>query len=161
MCHGWYVLVLAAASLLNAAEEFPCRSGKFVVQDVKIIQRQATRLGSGLIGSFDITVTLRNETGEDWSNVPLNVDLFEPDGTRVGAEAAPHTFKIDTSIRSEQEKVFTINRARGISKPVTVGSFHVSLAPEAAQSVMVSPGTAAGFLAADIMISRLRARLRD
>jgi hypothetical protein len=143
-------LLLFAAAVLAAAEDFPCRSGKFVVIDASIDQRTPQKTDSSLMGSFAITVTLRNETGEDWRKVPLDVDIFEQGGRRLGAGSSPHTFTIGTSIRSGEQKAFVVNRALPIQKPVKIGKFRVSLSPEAAQSMMVDPGKSAAFLAADL-----------
>jgi len=138
------IALLLVANLIDAAEEFPCRSGKFVILESSIIQHKPMKLSS-LIGSFDITVHLRNETKEDWIELPLDVDVFEPDGTQLGAEVVPHTFRISTHIRAGEERTFTINRARSIPKPVVIARMHISLSQGVAQAVIIDPGPPTGF----------------
>ena len=78
--------------------------------------------------------TLRNETGEYWSGVPLYVDVFEPDATLLGSG---HTFEISPSIHAGEVKTFTFHRTRRLQKPVIIEEFRISLAPQAAQSALV------------------------
>ncbi len=148
-CSSAVLVFGAILSAFAAPEDFPCRSGKFVVVASTVTPAKGMNLGGDTIASFDISATIRNETREAWKSARFDVDVFQPDGSRIGEGISPHSFFLDVAIGAGEEKLFRVNRARGVPHPVTMGKFRIALSEDSARAILVDSGSSVGLLAAD------------
>lgn len=149
------VLVLACAAWAEDIE-FKVHGGTVVIKGLAVTVGRITKLpafGSvppGAIGSVDITVTVLNRSGEDWKGLPLDIDVYDEDGSLVGAPKRKHSFRVPVSVKNGDESTVRVNRGfEGGAKGLRPSRVTASVASEMETARLAQSPAAVGFLGSD------------
>jgi hypothetical protein len=135
------------------------RRGGFIARDLKVVAASkvsiiADAAGNPLsLGSVDVSVTIVNESGDDWREATFNVNLFDASGALIRSLGRDYGLRITVPIRNGEEKTVSFRNMAiflpgGITE-LTVSRYGISVPEVVAQAQPIVSGSSIGFLAKD------------
>jgi hypothetical protein len=154
------LVALGAPSTVAAQEaEMPVRQGRFVARDLQVVPAKKVTIISDVagnplaLGSVDVSVTIVNETGEDWQEALFDVSLFDALGDLIRSLGKDHSVRIHVPIRNGETKPMRFRNMAillpGNTAELAVARYGISVPEIVAQARTIASGTTVGFLAKD------------
>jgi hypothetical protein len=149
----------ASQSLMAQEVQMRTRRGGFIARDLKVVAASkvsiiADAAGNPLsLGSVDVSVTIVNESGDDWREATFNVNLFDASGALIRSLGRDYGLRITVPIQNAEEKTISFRNMAiflpgGITE-LTVSRYGISVPEVVAQAQPIVSGSSIGFLAKD------------
>ena len=152
--------ILGVSQILTAQEaEMRTRRGRFIARDLKVVPASkisviADAAGNPLsLGSVDVSVTILNESGDDWREATFHVNLFDTSGAPIRSLGRDYGLRITVPIRNGEEKAVRFRNMAiflpGGTTHLSVSRYSISVPEVVAQAQTIVSGSTIGFLAKD------------